>query len=95
MTQIGSSPDIIRVKHSQGGMSEFERSGIYPQSLYFYSPKHKKSWLYKVKVRRQEGFLKNAGKILYKYLFVEDRVCKVCDENGTPVKVEMVVELCD
>ncbi|MCG9970726.1 plasmid pRiA4b ORF-3 family protein [Christiangramia crocea] len=59
----------------QGGMREFERTGIYPEYLLFNLPGTRQSWKVRIKQKPQKGVLKSKGKVLYEYNF-SDSWCK-------------------
>lgn len=65
----------LEITHIQGGMREFERTGIYPEYLLFNLPSTRQNWMIKIKQTPQEGVLKSKGKVLYEYSFNGD-VCK-------------------
>lgn len=59
----------LEITLQQGGMREFERTGIYPEYLIFHRPGTRSTWRIKIRNRPQEGVLKSKGKILYEYIF--------------------------
>lgn len=59
----------------QGGMREFERTGIYPEYLLFTLPGKKQSWRVKIKKKPQQGVLKSKGEVVYQYSF-DGHFCK-------------------
>lgn len=61
----------ILVTHSMGGIMEFERTGIYPNTLKIKSNTFKQTWRVKVKEDSQYGVLKIKGNIVYQYRFDE------------------------
>lgn len=65
----------LEITHIQGGMREFERTGIYPEYLLFNMPGTRQSWRIRIKQTPQQGFLKSKGKSLYEYRFDGNR-CK-------------------
>ena len=65
----------LQITHIQGGMSEFERTGIYPEYLLFNLPGTRQSWKVRIKQMPQEGVLRSKGKVLYEYNFSGD-LCK-------------------
>jgi hypothetical protein len=60
----------LEITHQQGGMLEFERTGIYPEYLIFNFPGTPQSWRIRIKKKFQEGVLKSKGKIVYHYRWV-------------------------
>lgn len=66
---------MLEVTHVQGGMREFERTGIYPEYLLFNLPGTRQSWRIRIKQIPQKGILKSKGKILYEYS-LEEQGCK-------------------
>jgi len=65
----------LTVTHQQGGMREFERTGIYPEYLVFNLPGTRQSWRIKLRNKMQEGVLKSKGVVVYEYIF-DDQWCK-------------------
>ncbi|MGM1057236.1 MAG: hypothetical protein ACQEWG_15220 [Bacteroidota bacterium] len=59
----------LYITHVQGGMREFERTGIYPEYLLFNLPGTRQNWTIRIKERPQLGVLKSKGEILYEYNF--------------------------
>lgn len=90
----------IQVTLQQGGMIEFEKTGIFPEYLIFHSPSLKISWRFKLASNPQKGTLKVKGVKTFGYEFF-DNGCKLRKvENGVPVSPwheveEMIVEMCD
>jgi hypothetical protein len=74
-TQLNISDDLT-VKREQGGMSEFEKTGIYPDYVIFYSAKLKKRWKQKVIKENQKGQVKSNGTVFFNYEFSENG-CRV------------------
>ncbi|RKS53795.1 hypothetical protein BC962_2052 [Gillisia mitskevichiae] len=74
----------LQITFQQGGMREFERTGIYPEYLLFNLPGTKQSWRIRIKEKPQEGVLKSNGRIVYHYCFDGD-VCKtrIVKEDGS------------
>mgnify|MGYP003113613881 CR=1 FL=1 len=65
----------LQITFQQGGMREFELTGIYPEYLLFNLPGTKQSWRLRIKEKPQEGVLKSKGRIVYHYSFDGD-LCK-------------------
>ena len=72
---------ILEITHIQGGMREFERTGIYPEYLLFNLPGTRQNWMIRIKQTPQEGVLKSKGKVLYEYSF-GDSWCKYRTVKG-------------
>ena len=74
----------LYITHVQGGMREFERTGIYPEYLLFNLPGTRQSWRIRIKEKPQEGVLKSKGRIVYHYRFDGD-FCKTrtVNEDGS------------
>jgi hypothetical protein len=53
----------------QGGMREFERTGIYPEYLLFYFHEHKRTWRVKLCNETQRGYLKLKGINQFEYIY--------------------------
>tara|TARA_R110000744_G_scaffold290016_1_gene400812 strand:- start:3789 stop:4022 length:234 start_codon:yes stop_codon:yes gene_type:complete len=61
----------------EGDCYEFEKTGIYPRYLLFYSKKLKKRWRFKLKGESQSGVL-NVNKIpVFKYIFSNESICQI------------------
>lgn len=65
----------MEITHIQGGMREFERTGIYPEYLLFNLPGTRQSWKVKIRHTPQQGILKSKGQPVYEYSFDGSR-CK-------------------
>jgi hypothetical protein len=61
----------IIVTHSMGGMMEFDRTGIYSNTLRIKSNKLNHTWRVKVNENRHPYVLKIKGSIVYQYAFDE------------------------
>lgn len=57
-------------------MHEYQRTGIYPNYLEFYSASLKKTWRHKLKSETKSGDLILNGKTIFKYVYSEG-ICKV------------------
>ena len=66
----------LTVTREQGGMREFEKTGIYPDYVVFYSAKLKKRWRQKVVDENQKGYVKSNGAVILKYE-LSDNGCRV------------------
>ena len=53
----------------QGGMIEFEKTGVYPEFLIFNSSQLRRTWRFKKKNKIQNGVLKVNGQIVFHYFF--------------------------
>lgn len=62
---------FLEITHIQGGMREFERTGIYPEYLQFNNPDTRQNWMIRIKQAPQQGVLKSKGKVVYEYSFDE------------------------
>ena len=73
----------FEITYIQGGMREFERTGVYPEYLLFNLHGTYQSWRVKIKKKPQSGFLKSDGKVIYEYKF-NGEFCKYrsIDEDG-------------
>ena len=78
---------ILEVTFQQGGMDEFEKTGIYPEYLLFNLPGTRQSWRVKIKEKPQTGVLKRKGQPVYEYSFDGTR-CKfrTVNKDGTYYK---------
>jgi hypothetical protein len=68
--------DDLTVTREQGGMREFEKTGIYPNYIVFNSYKLKKSWRQKVTKENQKGYVRSNGNIIFNYE-LSDNGCSV------------------
>ncbi len=59
----------LNITFQQGGMLEFERTGIYPEYLLFNLSGTRQSWRVKLRNKKQEGVLKSKGKVVFEYGF--------------------------
>jgi len=90
----------LEITFQQGGMREFERTGIYPEYLIFNLPGTRHSWRIRIKGKPQEGVLKIKGKSVYHYSFDGD-LCKTrtVNEDGSLSNWEepeiMMFQMCD
>ena len=75
---------FIEITHIQGGMREFERTGIYPEYLLFNLPGTRQNWRIRIKRIPQKGILKSKGKVVFEYSFY-GHWCKFREvqNNGT------------
>lgn len=65
----------LKITHIQGGTREFERTGIYPNYLFFYLTDTRQKWRVNIKQSPQEGSLKSKGKVVFEYTF-DENFCK-------------------
>ena len=65
----------LEIAHLQGGMREFEETGIYPEYLLFNLLGTRQSWRVKIKNKPQNGVLKSRGIVVYEYSF-DGHFCK-------------------
>ena len=74
----------LQIKYRQGGMVEFEKTGIYPRKLLVYDPNLNKRWSRKISEVKNSGELKVGNKIIYKYFInIDLDEVKIFDDNGT------------
>ena len=66
---------LLNITHIEGGMREFERTGIYPEFLLFNIPGTRQNWRIRIKRIPQKGVLKSKGKVVFEYSF-HDHWCK-------------------
>ena len=75
----------LNVTHQQGGMREFERTGVYPNYLVFYSHAYRRTWKFKLKNESKKGELKIKGTVVYNYKF-DETGCQIQEvKDGVPV----------
>ncbi len=60
----------------KGGFKAFEKTGIYPEFLLFYSVQLGTIWRVKLRNEKQNGFLKLKGQIAF-YYFFDNGSCKI------------------
>lgn len=74
----------LEITYQQGGMREFEKTGIYPEYLLFKLPGTRCNWRIRIKEKPQSGVLKSKGKPVYEYTF-DGNLCKFrsVNEYGT------------
>ncbi|SHG68492.1 hypothetical protein SAMN05444483_12212 [Salegentibacter echinorum] len=65
----------LEITHIQGGVREFEKTGVYPEYLLFNLPGTKQSWRVKVKKKPQTGNLKSKEVVVHEYSF-DGHFCK-------------------
>ena len=87
--------EMICVKYSKGGMREYQRTGIYPRHLTFFSKKYDREWSRKLKGETKKGCLTINKEVVYKYHFDENEDCTVTDKHGNEVEVYRIDEMCD
>lgn len=71
----------LKITQIQGGMREFERTGLYPEYLLFNLAGTRQNWRVKIVQTPQQGVLKSKGKTMYEYSF-----------NGHSCKYRKVIE---
>ncbi|HSD15016.1 MAG TPA: hypothetical protein VLB74_10245 [Flavobacterium sp.] len=59
----------ITLTVQRGRMLVFEKTGVYPEFLIFYSRGHRRTWRLKLKSEPQQGVLKINGITVFKYFF--------------------------
>lgn len=59
----------ITLTIQSGGMIAFEKTGVYPEFLVFYSRRLRRSWRFKKVKEIQNGILKVNGEITFNYFF--------------------------
>ena len=57
----------LNITHKQGGVCEFERTGIYAEYLLFHVSGTRQNWKIKIGRTPQHGVLKSMGKVVYEY----------------------------
>ncbi len=89
----------LTVTHQVGGIKEFQRTGAYPEHLFFSSPSLHRTWRLKLKEKIRNGNLKLKGIIIYNYRF-NGRVCKIQEvtdgvANAKWVEIPVTIMMCD
>jgi hypothetical protein len=90
--------DLI-VRRIQGGIREFQRTGVYPDNIIFSSWQLGKSWKQKMKTDNQLGNVKMNGSVIFNYRLIEDH-CEIQMVTGkVPMEVwirkEISITMCD
>jgi hypothetical protein len=80
----------------QGGMREFERTGVYPEYLLFYLPEYKRSWRVKLRKHTQNGYLKLNGETHFEYAYKNGK-CKLRNigSNSWTNIPDVLLMMCD
>jgi hypothetical protein len=89
------SKDTVRditLSIQSGGMLEFEKTGIYPEYLLFYSLQLRRTWRFEQLGEIQNGFLKVNGQIAFHY-FYDELGCKMQTVTDGAVIDEWVVAM--
>jgi len=85
----------INVVHTQGGMSEFSITGVYPDYLVFESAKYNKRWNRRNIVDgKVKGALKINNKTVYSFSFKKGKIT-ITDTNNQAVKFGFVSQMLD
>lgn len=71
----------LNVILQQGGIREFERTGVYPEYLFFNLLGTKQSWRIRIKQKPQQGVLKSKGAAAYEYSF-DGHFCQIRKVNS-------------
>jgi hypothetical protein len=85
----------IQLTYCQGGMDEFERTGIYPRKILVHDPVLNKKWQRKITEEKNSGELKIGDKIIYKYhVDIDSDEVNIYHHNGNLIndcliKIEM------
>ncbi|MBA6316878.1 hypothetical protein [Cellulophaga baltica] len=61
----------------KGGSREFEKTGVYPRYILFYSSELKRNWRFKLLGEEQSGVLKINKEPAFKYEFSENSGCRI------------------
>jgi len=59
----------IALTIQSGGMIGFEKTGVYPEFLVFYSRRLRRTWRFKQVKEMQNGVLKVNGQVAFNYFF--------------------------
>ena len=83
----------FEITHIQGGMREFERTGIYPEYLLFNLPGTSQSWRVKIKKNPQEEYSKVKERsftnisLMATFVFLEKLIKMEVFQNGWNLKL--------
>jgi hypothetical protein len=89
---IKSKKIDIEVTIQDGGILEFEKTGIYPMYLLFYSKSLRRVWRFKQHGEEQNGVLKVNGKVTFNYFF-DGFGCKMQSLQDGAITDEWEIEL--
>tara|TARA_R110000764_G_scaffold235326_1_gene329796 strand:- start:6922 stop:7191 length:270 start_codon:yes stop_codon:yes gene_type:complete len=67
----------FHVTIQEGGSMEFERTGIYPRYILFYSSELKRNWRFKLFGQEQSGILKLKKEPAFRYKLSANTMCKI------------------
>ena len=65
----------MKITFKQGGMREFEETGVYPEYLLFNLPGTRQNWRVRIKEKPQSGLIKSKGQPVYEYRFKGESCC--------------------
>lgn len=85
----------LTVTRRMGGMIETERTGKYPDYLYFHSGYYKKSWKHRVSSEEQTKKLTISGKAVFEYRLMKHKLSVRTDDGGPWHTVDMEVFMFD
>lgn len=89
----------LNIRRIQGGLREFQRTGVYPDNIIFSSWQLGKSWKQKVKTDNQLGSIKMNGSVSFNYRLVEDHCEIQIVTNTLPeaewIRKEVFITMCD
>jgi len=79
--------DTVDVELQQGGMLEFQKTGVYPEYLIVKSKKWGRRWRKSISGDKKEGVLYVNKKPMYTYRITEEDVL-IFNRDGNPVEIE-------
>lgn len=89
----------LSIRRIQGGMREFQKTGIYPDNIIFTSWQLDKSWKQKVKADNQFGCVKMDGIVIFNYRLLEDhceiQIVQDASSDAKWIKKEISITMCD
>jgi hypothetical protein len=89
----------LSIRRIQGGLREFQRTGIYPDNIIFTSWQLAKSWKQKVKADNQFGCVKMDGSVIFNYRLLEDhceiQIVQDASSDAKWIKKEISITMCD
>lgn len=89
----------LHIRRIQGGLREFQRTGIYPDKIIFSSSLLAKSWRLKVKTDNQSGSIKFDGGVIFNYrLFNDCCEIQIMDKIQSDlewIRKDILITMCD
>jgi hypothetical protein len=85
-TEQTAQPMPLHITYIQGGMMEFQKTGIYPRRLTIFDGDCNRTWRRKITAENCEGKLKIGKTIIYSYCIdLDDDMIFIFDANGKQI----------